>query len=94
LGDAKQELRQMSFMEIETIGKGATYSAECSKCGATMFTQEWVYDDHNERRDAMENGTLRCDECNGRADPDTFTKERDQYAWLTSLRSIIALSSP
>jgi hypothetical protein len=71
----------MSFMELELTRKGATYSAECSKCGATMYTQEWAYCDHNERRDAMENGTLRCDECCiGRADTDTFTKERNQYA--------------
>lgn len=70
----------MSFMEIEIIRKGATYSCECAKCGATLFTHEWAFPDHNERRDAMENGTLRCDQCSGRADPETFTKDRDQYA--------------
>lgn len=70
----------MAFMELELIRKGATYSCECSKCGVTMFTHEWVDYDHNDRRDAMEAGTLRCDECGGKADADTFEKLPAQYA--------------
>lgn len=72
----------MSFMELQTYRKGALYSCECARCGTTLYTHEWVHDDHNDRRDAMEAGTLRCDECStGRADPSTFTKApRPQYA--------------
>ncbi len=71
----------MAFMEPEIIRKGALYSCECSKCGATLYTHEWINDDHNERRDAMEAGTLRCDECGGKADPESFYKApRQQYA--------------
>lgn len=70
----------MSFMEIELLQKGATYTCDCAKCGAMLYTHEWAYCDHNERRDAMEAGTLRCDHCSGRADPKTFCKLPDQYA--------------
>lgn len=63
----------MAFMELELIRKGQTYTSDCDTCGSSMFTHEWVHDDHNERRDAMEAGTLRCDECaRGKADPQTF----------------------
>jgi hypothetical protein len=62
----------MSFMELDVTSKGATYSCECAKCGATLYTHEWADYDHNERRDAMQAGTLRCEHCNGRADPETF----------------------
>lgn len=68
-------------MELEILIKGKTYSCDCAKCGCTMFTHEWAYPDHNERRDAMQAGTLRCDECaTGHADPDTFASLGDQYA--------------
>jgi hypothetical protein len=71
----------MAFMELELTDKGATYSCECARCGATLYTHEWAYMDHNERRDAMQAGTLCCDECCvGTADPSTFTKLRAQYA--------------
>lgn len=71
----------MAFMEIEIIRKGATYCCECAKCGATLYTQEWAFDEHNERRDAMEAGALLCDYCAvGRADAATFARLRDQYA--------------
>ena len=70
----------MAFMEIELLRRGALYSCECSKCGATLFTHEWADSDHNERRDAMKDGTLRCDECNGRVDAETFAEEGRQYA--------------
>jgi len=56
-------------MKPEITQKGALYSCECNTCGATLFTHEWATYDHNGRRDAMENGTLACDECSrGRAD--------------------------
>ncbi len=46
-----------------------------------MFTHEWTNDDHNERRDAMQNGTLRCDECSGTVNKETFCESpRPQYA--------------
>lgn len=62
----------MSFMKPEITQKGSLYSCECNKCGATLYTHEWADYDHNERRDAMEDGTLRCDDCSGHADPETF----------------------
>lgn len=71
----------MSFMQLQIYRKGALYSCECAKCSTTMYTHEWVYDDHNDRRDAMESGARVCDECGiGRADPETFHKEKDSYA--------------
>lgn len=71
----------MSFMKLFTYRKGATYTADCGKCGTTLWTQEWVHGDHNDRRDAMQAGTLRCDQCGiGTADPATFRKQRDHYA--------------
>lgn len=71
----------MPFMQLQTIRKGALYSADCAKCGHTCYTHEWVNDDHNERRDAMEAGTLACDECPGTVNKETFTKStRPQYA--------------
>ena len=71
----------MSFMELYIYDKGATYSADCAKCGTTQFTHEWVYDDHNERRDAMQNGTLQCNDCcSGTVDPDTFMSCGRHYA--------------
>lgn len=71
----------MGFMQIELTRKGALYSCDCAKCGATMYTHEWADFDHNERRDAMGNGTLCCGECSGRADPDTFRQvSKHSYA--------------
>lgn len=71
----------MGFTQMQVYQKGALYSCDCAKCGATMYTHEWVYDDHNERRDAMQAGTLQCDQCAiGRADPDTFRQCKDSYA--------------
>ena len=70
----------MSYMQFQIYRKGATYSADCAKCGSSIYTHEWVNDDHNERRDAMQAGTCPCDVCHGRADPATFMRERDQYA--------------
>ena len=65
----------MAHFELQTTRKGALYSCECAKCGATMYSHEWAHDDHNERRDAMQTGTLRCDDCGvGRADPETFAQ--------------------
>lgn len=72
----------MPFMELELTDKGTLYACDCAKCGATMYSHEWAHMDHNERRDAMEAGTLRCDECvTGRADAETFRKvPRKHYA--------------
>lgn len=66
----------MAFMELDVTPKGALYAADCDKCGATLYSHEWAHWDHNERRDAMEGGTCRCDYCHGRADPETFHQVR------------------
>jgi NAD-dependent SIR2 family protein deacetylase len=70
----------MSFMELQIYRKGALYSADCSKCGATNYTHEWITDDHNGRRDAMEQGAAVCTECGGSTDPKTFHACGRQYA--------------
>ena len=71
----------MAFMEMYILNKGATYTCDCGKCGASLFTHEWADVDHNDRRDAMQAGELACHYCGiGKANPDTFTKMRDQYA--------------
>jgi hypothetical protein len=70
----------MSFMQKFIYQKGALYSADCSKCGMTNYTHEWITDDHNERRDAMQEGTARCDECGGELRADTFIDCGRQYA--------------
>lgn len=69
----------MSFMQLDITQKGALYSCECSKCGAALYSHEWADWDHNERRDAMQAGTLRCDECSGRADPETFSQSPGRF---------------
>lgn len=62
-------------MELEITLNGALYACDCSKCGATLYTHEWATWDHNETRDAMKAGTLRCDQCcTGVADPETFRR--------------------
>lgn len=73
----------MSFMQLEVTQKGQLYSCECVKCGATLYAHEWADFDPNERRDAMQAGTLACDQCGiGRADPETFgpVGKRKHYA--------------
>lgn len=71
----------MSFMQLQIISKGALYACDCARCGATLYTHEWVNDGHNERRDAMALGRLRCDACGGTADRETYYKfPRPQYA--------------
>lgn len=68
------------FMTMHVYDKGATYTCDCAKCGATMWAHEWADLDFNDRRVGMQAGTLRCDECSGHADPETFRKLRDHYA--------------
>lgn len=70
----------MSFMELYIYKKGALYAGDCSKCGITHYAHEWITDDNNGERDAMQDGTLRCNECGGRIDPDTFMDCGRQYA--------------
>lgn len=83
----------MSFMDLYIYDKGALYSADCARCGSTMYTHEWINDDHNERRDAMQAGTCRCDECSGRADPDTFMSLGRQYAGRYSANGYVDCTS-
>ena len=63
----------MQTKEVEVTARGELYSADCRRCGYMNYTHEWAYLDHNERRDAMEAGTLRCCNCGGTVDPETFT---------------------
>ncbi len=70
----------MSFMNLYITQKGALYAVDCSRCGCTNYTHEWVNDDHNNRRDAMQDGTLQCDECSSPVDPGTFHDCGRQYA--------------
>ena len=71
----------MSFMDLYTTSKGALYSCDCAKCGATLYTHEYANDEHNERRDAMQSGTLQCEHCCiGTADAETFHDCGHQYA--------------
>lgn len=71
------------MMELEITPKGALYAADCSRCGATIYSHEFAHPDHNERRDAMEHGRLICEYCCvGYADKETFVRVRGfkQYA--------------
>lgn len=72
----------MSHMKLYTTPAGHLYSADCSRCGATMYVHEHATWDLNEERDAMQAGTLACQECGiGRADPATFVEhKRPHYA--------------
>ena len=72
-------------MEMQIFKKGHLYSADCSKCGATQFSHEWLHYDNNDRRDAMKNGTLRCNDCNGIVDAKTFIDCGRQYAGWYSM---------
>jgi len=62
----------MTFMQKRVTQKGALYSADCAKCGGTMFAHEWASFDPNEERDAMQAGAMRCPDCSGHADASTF----------------------
>lgn len=76
----------MPRMEMQIFKKGALYTAECAKCGSTAYSHEWAHADHNDRRDAMHAGTLRCDVCSvGTVDPKTVTDCGRQYAGWYSM---------
>lgn len=68
------------FMELQVTPKGALYTCDCDKCGATIHAHEWASWDPNEERDAMLRGTLRCPYCGGYADPETFRECKRYYA--------------
>lgn len=72
----------MSFMKLQTTQKGRLVSCECAKCGATIYSHEWASWDFNNERDAMQDGTMRCPDCHGTADADTFweSPSRNYYA--------------
>lgn len=73
-------------MEMQIFKKGALYSAQCAKCGTDQYSHEWAHVDNNERRDAMQDGTLRCEDCcTGVVDPETFQYRGRQYAgWYSA----------
>jgi ribosomal protein L37E len=69
------------FMQLTTYKKGALYVATCNRCGLDIYSHEWYHVNNNDLRDALQNGTARCDECGlGKADPATFQQLRDSYA--------------
>jgi hypothetical protein len=72
----------MPHMELYLTPKGALYTADCDRCGASIYVHEWATPDNNADRDAMQAGTLGCPECAiGRADPETFHAHgRKHYA--------------
>lgn len=72
----------MPFMSLHITPKGALYTADCRKCGATVYVHEWAHPDPNGARDAMQSPSgLACDQCHGATDPDTFTDHgRKHYA--------------
>lgn len=85
----------MPFMQLQIFRKGATYTADCAKCGTTLYSHEWFHVDHNERRDAMRDGTLQCDHCStGRADPETFQELRPHYAGWYSAPGFMDCTEP
>lgn len=61
------------FMELQITQKGRLVSAECSKCGSTMFAHEWASWNFNEDRDKLEAGTAKCSNClTGTVDKETY----------------------
>lgn len=70
----------MSFMKMRIYQKGRLYTADCAKCGMTHYAHEWITDDFNGERDAMQDGTLRCNECGGQTNKETFMDCGRQYA--------------
>jgi hypothetical protein len=74
------ESHNMSFMQLQITPKGATYCADCAKCGATLYSHEWATGYNNDDRDALRDGSYVCSECGGHADPETFTDCGRQYA--------------
>jgi hypothetical protein len=78
-------------MEQVDTRKGVVYTCKCAACGTNMYTHEWTPGEHNELRDAMQNGTRACDFCrSGRADPDSFTKLRE-FNWVKECMSIFGV---
>lgn len=68
---------------MQIYQKGALYCADCSKCGTTIYTHEWVNDNHNEFRDALQTGKpVACGQCAMYApcDPTSFMDLGKQYA--------------
>ena len=81
------------MMTLTMYKKGATYSADCAKCGQTHTVHEWTTDDFNGDRDAMQAGTFRCEECGGLLDPETFTGPIRQYAARYEMRGYLDCTS-
>jgi ribosomal protein S27AE len=67
-------------MDLYIYQKGQLSAADCSKCGMTHYIHEWITDDFNNDRDAMQSGKGRCPECGGTFDADTFRDCGKQYA--------------
>lgn len=70
----------MSHFVLQVTQKGALYSGDCRKCGQTHFVHEWATWSNNEERAAMQAGALRCADCSGMIDPETFRYCGRQYA--------------
>ena len=70
----------MAFMELEITRKGVYISADCAKCGETMTTHEWVNECFNDDREALQDGTARCNWCGGLNDVETYREQKNVYA--------------
>jgi DNA-directed RNA polymerase subunit RPC12/RpoP len=68
------------FMQMEILQPGVLYTADCAKCGQTYHAHEWTHNDPNGAREGMQAGTLRCEECGGKVNPETFSEQRRVYA--------------
>lgn len=74
----------MAFMKMWISRKGALYSCDCSRCGQTSYSHEWVSDTIlNTPNEWKADGPMRgehCPGCGGEFDTDTFRYCGRQYA--------------
>ena len=70
----------MAFMGLEITHKGTLASADCSKCGQTMYIHERASWDFNIERITLETGTACCKECSHYVDKETYSERKGMYA--------------
>lgn len=67
----------MSFMELFIYDKAPTFTAECERCGATLY----AHPDTGCSEDDLRSGAAQCDQCvSGHADPGTVRYAGKLYA--------------
>ena len=67
----------MSFMQMVIYDKAPTYTADCGKCGVTI----WAHPDTGITAQELRDGTARCDQCaSGTANPATVQAAGTMYA--------------